>query len=85
MALYERWNGAEGPALQAKADRVRKIFQSPNMIPAMKRAAAEFSGHRDWALVRPPLAKLDESAAASLLRELQAAGFSMPGFAEAMR
>jgi 4-hydroxy-tetrahydrodipicolinate synthase len=82
-ALYERWNTPEGAQLQARADTIRKIFQSPNMIPAMKRAAAEFSGHGDWAVVRPPLTRLDEAAAARLLRELQAADFSMPGFAQA--
>lgn len=84
-AVYEKWNTAEGPQLQAKADTLRKIFQSPNMIPAMKRIAAEFSAHREWAVVRPPLVALDNDAAAKLLRDLQAADFSMPGFAEAMR
>jgi 4-hydroxy-tetrahydrodipicolinate synthase len=83
-AVYEKWKTTEGAALQANADVIRKIFQSPNMIPAMKRTAAGFSGMRHWALVRPPLVKLDDGAAARLLRELQAAGFSMPGFREAM-
>ena len=84
-ALYEGWNTKEGAQLQARADVIRKIFQSPNMIPAMKRVAADFSGHRDWAIVRPPLTPLDDATASRLLHELQAAGFSMPGFAEAMR
>jgi 4-hydroxy-tetrahydrodipicolinate synthase len=79
-ALYERWNTKEGPQLQANADVIRKIFQSPNMVPAMKRVAAEFSGHREWALVRPPLTALDAAAASHLLAQLQAARFSMPGF-----
>jgi 4-hydroxy-tetrahydrodipicolinate synthase len=84
-AVYENWNTPQGPELQAKANAIRQIFQSPNMIPAMKRVAAQFSGHRDWAVVRPPLVALDEDNAARLMRELQAAHFSMPGFAEAMR
>jgi 4-hydroxy-tetrahydrodipicolinate synthase len=79
-ALYERWNTKEGPRLQANADVIRKIFQSPNMIPAMKGVAAEYSGRREWALVRPPLTALDAAAASTLLAELQAAGFSMPGY-----
>jgi 4-hydroxy-tetrahydrodipicolinate synthase len=83
-ALCAKWNTPEGPDLQRKADVIRRIFQSPNMIPAMKRVAAEFSAHRDWARVRPPLVKMDEEAAARVLRELHAAGFAMPGFAEAM-
>jgi 4-hydroxy-tetrahydrodipicolinate synthase len=84
-AVYDRWNANEGPALQAKANVIRQIFQSPNMIPAMKRVAAEFSGQRDWAVVRPPLVALDDESATRLMRELRAADFSMPGFAEAMR
>ena len=84
-ALYEKWNTPEGAQLQARADTIRKIFQSPNMIPAMKRVAAEFSQVADWAVVRPPLVKLDDDSAARLKRELQAVDFRMPGFAEAMR
>ena len=84
-ALYDRWNTPEGPRLQAHANVIRQIFQSPNMIPAMKRVAAEYSGHADWAIVRPPLVALDDATAARILRELQAADFKMPGFAEAMR
>lgn len=83
-AVFDKWDTPEGPQLQAKADVIRKIFQSPNMIPAMKRIAAEFSGQRDWAVVRPPLVKLDDDPAARLVRELQGAGFAMPGFREAM-
>jgi 4-hydroxy-tetrahydrodipicolinate synthase len=79
-AAYEKWDAPQGAALQARADVIRKIFQGPNMIPAMKRTAAEFSGHRDWAVVRPPLVALDEPAAARLRAELQAACFEMPGF-----
>ena len=81
-AVCERWNTPEGPHLQAQADTIRRIFQSPNMIPAMKRVAAEFSGQADWAIVRPPLTRLADASAARLLGELQAAGFAMPGFAE---
>lgn len=85
VALYQRWDTAEGRALQAKADVIRRIFQSPNMIPAMKRIAAEFSRVPQWAIVRPPLAKLGDEDAQRLIGELQAAAFSMPGFSEAMR
>ncbi|HUR87672.1 MAG TPA: dihydrodipicolinate synthase family protein [Ramlibacter sp.] len=84
-AVFDKWNSPEGPALQARVDVIRKIFQSPNMIPAMKRVAAEFSGQRDWAVVRPPLVALDDENATRIMGELRAAGFEMPGFAEAMR
>lgn len=79
-AIYAARGTPEGAALQAKADVIRKIFQALVMIPAMKRMAAEFSGQTDWCIVRPPLTALDEAAAGQLRAQLQAAGFSMPGF-----
>ena len=84
-ALYDKWNTPQGPQLQAHANVIRQVFQSPNMIPAMKRVAAEYSGHAEWAIVRPPLVALDDPTAVRIMRELQAADFKMPGFAEAMR
>lgn len=82
-ALYEGWNGAQGEALQAKADTIRKIFQAVPMIPAMKRVVAEFSKAADWRAVRPPLTALDDAASASLLEALRAAQFDMPGYPKA--
>lgn len=79
-ALYEGWNSGQGEALQARADTVRRIFQALPMIPAMKRVVAEFSGHRDWRVVRPPLAALADDTAAALLQALRAADFTMPGY-----
>lgn len=79
-ALYDRWNTPEGAALQARADAIRRIFQGPAMIPAMKRTVAECSGHRDWAVVRPPLVALDEDAATRLREQLRAVQFAMPGY-----
>jgi 4-hydroxy-tetrahydrodipicolinate synthase len=82
--LFDQWDTPQGEHLQAKADVIRNIFQGPNMIPAMKRIAAEFSGHGDWAVVRPPLVPLDDASTQRLRVALQAAGFAMPGFREAM-
>ena len=79
-ALYRGWNGAEGETLQAKADTVRTIFQSPSMIPAMKRVVAEFAGDPGWKTVRPPLTGLDDATAAALLGSLRGVGFAMPGY-----
>ena len=78
-AVYAARGTAEAPALQAKIDAVRKIFQALVMIPAMKRVAAEFSGQAEWAAVRPPLTRLDDGAAQKLLAQLKEVGFSMPG------
>jgi 4-hydroxy-tetrahydrodipicolinate synthase len=79
-ALYDGWNTPQGAALQAKADTVRQIFQGPAMIPAMKRTVAEFSGHAEWAVVRPPLVALGDAAATPLRAQLQAAQFTMPDY-----
>ncbi len=79
-AVYAARGTPEAPALQAKIDAVRKIFQALVMIPAMKRVAAEFSGQTGWKTVRPPLTSLDEVAAQKLLGELRAVDFAMPGF-----
>jgi len=79
-ALYRSWNGAEGEALQAKADTIRAIFQSSSMIPAMKRVVAEFSNDAGWKNVRPPLTGLDDATAAALLGSLRGVGFAMPGY-----
>jgi 4-hydroxy-tetrahydrodipicolinate synthase len=82
-AVFEGWNGPGGAALQAKADVVRHIFQSVPMIPAMKRAVAEFSNDASWATVRPPLCALGDSVATDLLKTLATAGFDMPGYPQA--
>ena len=75
--MYDGWNTAQGPALQARADTIRTIFQARPMIAAMKRVVAEFSGNPDWRRVRPPLVALDDAAATTLLDELRAVGFDM--------
>ncbi len=80
-AVYEEWNTPQGAELQMKADVIRNIFQSRPMIPAMKRALAEFARDPQWSAVRPPLVKLDESASRSLLAALREAQFTMPGLA----
>jgi 4-hydroxy-tetrahydrodipicolinate synthase len=78
-ALYEGWNSADGPRLQGKADAVRQAFQSMAMIPAMKCAAAAYSGIASWAMVRPPLTQLDAASKDKLLTSLSEIGFEMAG------
>jgi 4-hydroxy-tetrahydrodipicolinate synthase len=81
--LYDAWSRPEGPALQAKADVVRRIFESAPMIPAMKHVVSRFSGEPDWRTVRPPLVALDPAVGARIVAELAAAGFDMPGYPRA--
>ena len=83
-ALFEGWNGAQGAALQARADVVRAIFQAVPMIAAMKRVVAEFSQDPTWGVVRPPLCALADDAATLVLRNLANAGFDMPAYPKAL-
>ncbi len=48
------------------------------MIAAMKQAIAHWSRDAAWTRVRPPLVELTSDAAATLIRDLHAAGFEMP-------
>lgn len=79
-AVYDHWNTPQGQSLQEKADVVRKIFQAAPMIPAMKRAVAEFANDPDWRHVRPPLSQLSQDAATTVLSALHEAKFAMPGY-----
>jgi 4-hydroxy-tetrahydrodipicolinate synthase len=79
-AVFDGWDGKHGAALQAKADRVRKIFQAAPMIPAMKRVVAEFSGEKEWSTVRPPLIPLTDAVMVNLMESLRSAEFDMPGY-----
>ena len=77
--LYAKWQTADADALQAGLDQVRNVFQKLPMIAAMKRAIAYWSGDADWARLRPPLVEISEEQAQTLIAELEAVGFSMPG------
>lgn len=79
-AVYAGWQTPAGPELQAKVDTIRQIFQAMPMIPAMKRAVAEYSGDAAWKTVRPPLCDLDDIGTHSLMAQLRAAEFAMPGY-----
>jgi 4-hydroxy-tetrahydrodipicolinate synthase len=81
--LYEGWNSAAGPELQAEADAVRKIFQAVPMIPAMKHVVSAFSAQPQWRNVRPPLVALDKAAGDKVSAELAAVVFDMPGYPRA--
>ena len=81
--LYDGWNTSQGPELQARADAVRRIFESAPMIPAMKHVVSAFSGVPGWRTVRPPLVALDPAVGARIVAELAAAGFDMPGYPRA--
>ena len=80
-AVYRQWQGTDADAMQAGLDRVRAIFQKHPMIAALKAAVAHWSGDARWRTVRPPLVELTAAQADTLVAELEAAGFAMPGLA----
>src|SRR3989442_147668 len=77
--LYDTWRGADADAQQKRLDEIRGTFAKYPMIPALKAAIAHWSGIADWATVRPPLVALTKEQAASLVSDLKAKSFDMPG------
>jgi 4-hydroxy-tetrahydrodipicolinate synthase len=49
------------------------------MIPALKAAIAHFGNDPQWKTCRPPLIELSSSEETTLISDLRAHGFSMPG------
>src|SRR5215470_11284061 len=79
--LYDTWRDADADARQKRLDEIRGTFAKYPMIPALKAAIAHWSGDREWATVRPPLVALTPEQRASLVGDLNARGFDMPGLA----
>ena len=78
--VYRGWQSPEAEKLQADADRVRQILQSQvSMIPALKAAIAHYAADAEWMTVRPPLVELTLEQRATMVSDLLAAGFDMPG------
>jgi 4-hydroxy-tetrahydrodipicolinate synthase len=75
--LWAHDNGSETEALQCDVDAVRSVFQRLPMIAAMKAALAGARQAADWSVVRPPLRRLDASAARDLDAELTRIGFKI--------
>ena len=79
--VYKNWRSPEADQLQAGITATRKIVQKQPMIPALKSAVAHFGNDPQWKTCRPPLIELDASQEKTLITELRAAGFTMPGLA----
>ena len=77
--LYAEWRNADADAQQASLDAIRASFQKFPMIPALKQAVAHWGRDPGWVTVRPPLVELTAEQATSLVDDLEAKGFSMPG------
>jgi 4-hydroxy-tetrahydrodipicolinate synthase len=79
--VYRNWQSGDADKLQAGITATRKIVQKVPMIPALKAIIAHFGNEPQWRTVRPPLVELERAQEDSLLAELRAAGFGMPGLA----
>jgi 4-hydroxy-tetrahydrodipicolinate synthase len=77
--VYRNWKTADADKLQAGITATRKIVQKQPMIPALKAAIAHFGNDPQWETCRPPLVELSSSEKNTLISELKANGFSMPG------
>src|SRR6266702_4185712 len=79
--LFENWRGPSADALQKDITATRSIMQKYPMMAALKAVIAHFGRDPDWATVRPPLVELASAQSKSLIAELEARGFEMPGLA----
>ena len=79
--LYSSWRNPAADVQQQELDRIRAIFSSYPMIPALKAAIAHYGGDSGWAVVRPPLVELTAGQSRSLIADLDRVGFMMPGLA----
>lgn len=71
------WQSGEADQQQDALNRVRGAFEGFPMIPAMKAAKAQATGHDGWRLVRPPLVPLTADAGEALQKALVEEGFTM--------
>jgi 4-hydroxy-tetrahydrodipicolinate synthase len=79
--VYKNWRSAQADQLQAGITATRKIVQKQPMIPALKTAVAHFGNDAQWKTCRPPLVELTAAQEETLITDLKASGFSMPGLA----
>ena len=77
--LYDTWQNENADYQQSQLDEIRAIFASFPMIPALKAAIAHWGGDAGWGTVRPPLVALNRDQAGSLVTQLDAKRFNMPG------
>ena len=81
--LFENWQGPNAEALQKDITATRNVVQKYPMMAALKAVIAHYGRDAEWAAVRPPLVELTPGQSRSLMAELEALGFDMPGLAAA--
>ena len=77
--LIQNWESDDADNLQASLDRVRGTVQKFPLVPALKTILSHYAADPEWNRLRPPLIELPEKDGATLIAELDAVGFQMPG------
>ena len=87
--LYTEWDTVDdadhADQQQSKLNVLRGVFSNrkfPSMIAALKQAIAIYADDPVWRTVRPPLVELTPEQAKTLVAELKAIRFTMPGVGE---
>jgi 4-hydroxy-tetrahydrodipicolinate synthase len=77
--VYERWQSGDADALQKGITATRNVMQKYPMMAALKAVIAHWARDPEWATVRPPLVELAPEQRKSLVAEMSARDFDMPG------
>ena len=75
--LYKNWLNSDAIIQQENLNKFRNIVQKYPMIPALKSIVGHYHQDTDWHRVRPPLTSLSVSNLHSLIKEIEAIGFTM--------
>ena len=82
-AVFESWRAPNADALQQEITATRGVVQKYPMMAALKAVIAHYAQDPEWTTLRPPLVELTAEQTRSLVAELKARGFDMPGLAAA--
>jgi 4-hydroxy-tetrahydrodipicolinate synthase len=77
--LYQAWRTPEAEKMQAEVDAVRAAVEKLPLIPAAKTIVAHHAADPGWLTVRPPFVDLTPAQRDTLLADLAALKFTMPG------
>lgn len=77
--LARTWQEQDADEHQASLSRLRRIFESYPMIPALKAATAMYGGDDHWFRMRPPLVDLGVAQRKGLKDALDEQDFTMQG------
>ena len=75
--LYKNWLNSDAIIQQENLNKFRNIVQKYPMIPALKSIVGHYHQDTDWHRVRPPPTSLSVSNLHSLIKEIEAIGFTM--------